>query len=126
LQEKLSNEVVKHVTLGIKATKCLVISAHWDGMDSRFSVRKVMENRRFSSSMADVPENGVLETSLNMNPEPAPQLGPRRSLVHMTREALPRMANYRNMMSVQAQQRPTLGELHEGVKDAKVRTKDYI
>jgi len=89
---------------------------------SRFSVRQVMENRRRGSNMANVPENGILETSLNVEqePSPAPQLGPRRSLVHMTREALPRMANYRNLLSVQAAQRPTLGELHEGVKEAKV------
>ena len=30
----------------------------------------------------------------------------------MTREALPRVDNYRNMMSIQAACRPTLDELH--------------
>ncbi|CAB3385412.1 Hypothetical predicted protein [Cloeon dipterum] len=91
------------------------------GSGSRFSVRQVMESRRRSSFMADVPENGVLETSMSADPEqPTPaQMGPRRSLVHMTREALPRMANYRNLRSFRAAQRPTLGELHEGVKEAK-------
>jgi hypothetical protein len=63
--------------------------------------------------MEDVPENGVLETSLSMEVPPPPS-GPRRSLVHMTREALPRVGNYRNRLSIQAAQRPTLGELHEG------------
>lgn len=96
---------------------------------SRFSVRQVLESRRRSmSNMANVPENGILETKLSMETSTAAsgesaaptQLGPRRSLVHMTREALPRMANYRNLLSVQAAQRPTLGELHEGVKEAKV------
>ncbi|XP_059486359.1 bumetanide-sensitive sodium-(potassium)-chloride cotransporter [Neocloeon triangulifer] len=87
---------------------------------SRFSVRQVIETRRRNSNMADVPENGVLETNLSMDPQPsAAHLGPRRSLVHMTREALPRMDNYRNLLSIQAAQRPTLGELHEGVKDDK-------
>jgi len=105
---------------------------------SRFSVRQVLESRRRSmSNMANVPENGILETKLSMETstaasgESAPaaastQLGPRRSLVHMTREALPRMANYRNLLSVQAAQRPTLGELHEGVKEAKVSARKGI
>jgi hypothetical protein len=49
-------------------------------------------------------------------------VGPRRkrSLAQMTREALPRMDNYRNLMSVAAVQRPTIGELYEGVEEEKV------
>ncbi|KAJ8919031.1 hypothetical protein NQ315_016937 [Exocentrus adspersus] len=31
---------------------------------------------------------------------------------HLTREALPRLDNYRNIMSIQAANRPTLDELH--------------
>ena len=31
---------------------------------------------------------------------------------HFTREALPRLDNYRNIMSIQAAYRPTLDELH--------------
>jgi len=37
-----------------------------------------------------------------------------RSLQNYTHDALPKMNNYRNMMSIQAAQRPTLDELHEG------------
>ncbi|XP_074110335.1 sodium chloride cotransporter 69 [Cotesia typhae] len=36
----------------------------------------------------------------------------RKSLRHMTREALPRLDNYRNILSIQAAHRPTLDELH--------------
>ncbi|XP_018915712.2 bumetanide-sensitive sodium-(potassium)-chloride cotransporter [Bemisia tabaci] len=35
-----------------------------------------------------------------------------KSFRHLTREALPRMDNYRNIMSIQAAYRPTLDELH--------------
>lgn len=35
-----------------------------------------------------------------------------KSLRHLTREALPRLDNYRNIMSIQAANRPTLDELH--------------
>ncbi|XP_039291807.1 bumetanide-sensitive sodium-(potassium)-chloride cotransporter-like isoform X3 [Nilaparvata lugens] len=35
-----------------------------------------------------------------------------KSFRHMTREALPRLDNYRNIMSIQAAYRPTLDELH--------------
>ncbi|XP_016966176.1 solute carrier family 12 member 2 isoform X3 [Drosophila biarmipes] len=35
-----------------------------------------------------------------------------KSFRHFTREALPRLDNYRNMMSIQAAYRPTLDELH--------------
>jgi hypothetical protein len=36
-----------------------------------------------------------------------------KSFRHFTREALPRLDNYRNMMSIQAAYRPTLDELHD-------------
>lgn len=36
----------------------------------------------------------------------------KKSLRNMTREALPRLDNYRNIMSLQAAHRPTLDELH--------------
>lgn len=35
-----------------------------------------------------------------------------KSFRHFTREALPRLDNYRNIMSIQAAYRPTLDELH--------------
>ncbi|KAL1488426.1 hypothetical protein ABEB36_014899 [Hypothenemus hampei] len=37
---------------------------------------------------------------------------PHKSLRHLTREALPRLDNYRNILSIQAANRPTLDELH--------------
>lgn len=36
-----------------------------------------------------------------------------KSFRHFTREALPRVDNYRNIMSIQAVYRPTLDDLHE-------------
>jgi hypothetical protein len=39
---------------------------------------------------------------------------------HFTREALPRMDNYRNIMSIQAAYRPTLDELHNATLPQKV------
>lgn len=39
---------------------------------------------------------------------------------HFTREALPRLDNYRNMMSIQAAYRPTLDELHNATLVGKV------
>lgn len=43
-----------------------------------------------------------------------------KSFRHFTREALPRMDNYRNIMSIQAQYRPTLDELHNATLSVKV------
>lgn len=43
-----------------------------------------------------------------------------KSLRHFTREALPRLDNYRNIMSIQAQYRPTLDELHNATLSSKV------
>lgn len=39
---------------------------------------------------------------------------------HFTREALPRMDNYRNILSIQAAHRPTLDELHNATMTNKV------
>ena len=44
----------------------------------------------------------------------------RKSLRNMTREALPRMDNYRNILSIQAVHRPSLDELHNPTLDNKV------
>ncbi|OXU28442.1 hypothetical protein TSAR_008414 [Trichomalopsis sarcophagae] len=41
----------------------------------------------------------------------------RKSLRHMTREALPRLDNYRNILSIQAAHRPSLDELHNPTLD---------
>lgn len=43
-----------------------------------------------------------------------------KSFRHFTREALPRMDNYRNIMSIQAAYRPTLDELHNATLHGKV------
>lgn len=40
---------------------------------------------------------------------------------HLTREALPRLDNYRNIMSIQAANRPTLDDLHNATLSNKVR-----
>lgn len=45
----------------------------------------------------------------------------RKSLRNMTREALPRLDNYRNILSIQAVHRPSLDELHNPtLRDGKV------
>lgn len=44
-----------------------------------------------------------------------------KSLRHMTREALPRLDNYRNILSIQAGHRPTLEELHNATIHEKVQ-----
>jgi solute carrier family 12 sodium/potassium/chloride transporter 2 len=41
---------------------------------------------------------------------------------HLTREALPRLDNYRNIMSLQAANRPTLDELHNSTLPNKTGT----
>lgn len=43
-----------------------------------------------------------------------------KSFRHFTREALPRLDNYRNILSIQAQNRPTLDELHNATLSQKV------
>ncbi|CAH1967079.1 unnamed protein product [Acanthoscelides obtectus] len=42
-----------------------------------------------------------------------------KSFRHLTREALPRLDNYRNIMSIQAANRPTLDELHNATLPTK-------
>lgn len=48
------------------------------------------------------------------------------SLRYMTREALPRLDNYRNIMSIQAAHRPSLDELHNPTLLNKVRPNDFF
>lgn len=40
---------------------------------------------------------------------------------HFTREALPRLDNYRDILSIQAVYRPTLDDLHNATMTNKVR-----
>lgn len=49
-----------------------------------------------------------------------------KSFRHFTREALPRLDNYRNMLSIQAQNRPTLDELHNATLSQKVSTCTFV
>lgn len=46
-----------------------------------------------------------------------------KSFRHFTREALPRVDNYRNIMSIQAAYRPTLDELHQATLHGKVHAR---
>ncbi|KAK7794045.1 hypothetical protein R5R35_012989 [Gryllus longicercus] len=46
-----------------------------------------------------------------------------KSFRHFTREALPRLDNYRNIMSIQAAYRPTLDELHNSTLHGKPTTR---
>ena len=49
-----------------------------------------------------------------------------KSLRHFTREALPRLDNYRNILSIQAGHRPTLEELHNATIQDKVMFHFYL
>lgn len=94
----------------------------------RFSVKGVMSegidnaglqlHENYQSKrdvVGDIINNSTSSTSLHENPGRR-----RRSLVQLTREALPRLENYRN--SKRALKRPSLGELHEGNDFVKVGT----
>jgi Amino acid permease N-terminal len=48
-----------------------------------------------------------------------------KSFRHFTREALPRLDNYRNIMSIQAAYRPTLDELHNATVHGKVGARRF-
>lgn len=50
-----------------------------------------------------------------------------KSFRHLTREALPRLDNYRNVMSLQAAYRPTLDELHNApASEIKVSSSSFF
>ncbi|KAG8318064.1 Solute carrier 12 [Homalodisca vitripennis] len=49
-----------------------------------------------------------------------------RSFRQFTREALPRLDNYRNIMSIQAAYRPTLEELHNAATIRNKKTRRHI
>ncbi|XP_071450086.1 bumetanide-sensitive sodium-(potassium)-chloride cotransporter [Hetaerina americana] len=82
--------------------------------ETRFTVRRVSRDVA-QVAMPGVPEHGTLEmvTSGTVQPGQGFELapGPRQSS-QLTIEALPRLDNYRNMSSLQAAHRPSLGELH--------------
>lgn len=94
-------------------------------MENRFSV-KLVQNGHVNEGL-QLNENSVQPghdvigelvtttstTCLYDNPPPKRK----RSLVQLTREALPRLENYRN--SKRALKRPSLGELHGGEETIK-------
>lgn len=101
------------------------------GMDGRFSVKRVSmegvdncglqlhENVPVSNnSNGDFLKTGSSACLYENNPGRR-----RRSLAQLTREALPRLENYRN--SRRALKRPSLGELHGGEDGIKVNTHLY-
>lgn len=94
-------------------------------MENRFSVNRVnsegidnpglelQENNTGNKDTVGELVNTTSSTCLYENPGRR-----RRSLVQLTREALPRLENYRN--SKRALKRPSLGELHGGEDCIKV------
>lgn len=96
-------------------------------MEGRFSIKRIQNglvneglqlNENYNQNGQDTISELMTTTSttcLYDNPPPKRK----RSLVQMTREALPRLENYRN--SKRALKRPSLGELHGGDDGIKVR-----
>lgn len=102
-------------------------------MDRRFSVRKVSN----LSNLPNLPENTEVRVNVNpngyLNPTfitdtldlpggDMPNGDRKKSFVHHTMEALPRVDNYRN--DIQALKRPSLGELHGEEKELKVTVRN--
>lgn len=95
-------------------------------MEGRFSIKRIQnghvnEALQLNENYNQVPQDTVGDlvsttstTCLYDNPPPKRK----RSLVQLTREALPRLENYRN--SKRALKRPSLGELHGGEETIKV------
>lgn len=75
-----------------------------------------VESTRFRVQMVNATEN---ETKPDEDVEKHETLYG-RSLKYLTREALPRLDNYRHIMSIQAAYRPTLEDLHNPVAAQKV------
>lgn len=95
-------------------------------MEGRFSVNRV-ESQGIDNAALELQENGLTNrdtvgelvnttSATCLHDHPGRR---RRSLVQLTREALPRLENYRN--SKRALKRPSLGELHGGDECFKVR-----
>ena len=72
------------------------------------------EGERASSPTALLSQGNNAYTTINEQTKYG------KSLRHMTREALPRLDNYRNILSIQAGHRPTLDELHNSTIHEKV------
>ncbi|KAG8234182.1 hypothetical protein J437_LFUL007342 [Ladona fulva] len=83
--------------------------------DTRFTVRRVSRDpAALQVAMPGVPENATLEmvSTGTISPGQGNEYSAHQRPSHLTIEALPRLDNYRNMTSVQAAHRPSLGELH--------------
>ncbi|XP_026679742.1 bumetanide-sensitive sodium-(potassium)-chloride cotransporter-like [Diaphorina citri] len=70
---------------------------------TRFQVNKVDLSMSNPEELNKLWDDNVEDTTTNYA----------KSFRHFTREALPRLDNYRNIMSIQAVYRPTLDDLHE-------------
>ncbi|XP_046400578.1 bumetanide-sensitive sodium-(potassium)-chloride cotransporter [Ischnura elegans] len=80
--------------------------------ETRFTVRRVSRDAA-QVAMPGVPEHATLEMVSTVQPAQGYEYNPgMRPSSQLTIEALPRLDNYRNMASVQAAHRPSLGELH--------------
>ena len=93
-------------------------------MDGRFTLQPAKDSGGVDNGAFQLHENGVTkeDTLSDLKPTPpnshfVPQKR-KKSLVQLTREALPRLENYRN--SRRAAKRPSLGELHGGEDTVKV------
>nr|XP_022904226.1 bumetanide-sensitive sodium-(potassium)-chloride cotransporter [Onthophagus taurus] len=96
---------------------------------TRFQVNRVTNSpeRGENSLIVDIKEDDdeeVLAYSISdrtrLNSDSDTKYG--KSFRHFTREALPRLDNYRNIMSLQAANRPTLDELHNATLPNKMQT----
>ncbi|KAF5300125.1 hypothetical protein FQR65_LT09215 [Abscondita terminalis] len=95
---------------------------------TRFQVNKVNNENSGSSSVINVPpedestdEDDNIHTATErtrLNSESDAKYI--KSFRQLTREALPRLENYRNIMSLQAANRPTLEELHNATLPNKI------
>lgn len=94
-------------------------------MENRFTVRRISNS---VAVMQNLPEDMELQVQPNSNfnaftnhgftPDAPYEIDRRKSFVHHTIEALPRLDYYRN--DLPGWKRPSLGELHGEEKDLKV------
>jgi len=94
---------------------CDEVEGRGDGMSSESGGGCTSPTKLISSShRASIADQSHFTLSANYDTKYA------KSFRHFTREALPRLDNYRNMMSIQAAYRPTLDELHDLTVHGKV------
>jgi len=116
-----TSEEQEEIQEHFKGTKLIEIRmAHENGInggdtDSETMELNLVRRTRFHVNRVDSLEG---RTSLLGEQET------KKSLRHMTREALPRLDNYRNIMSIQAAHRPSLDELHNSTLLNKVKLFD--